>query len=151
MCLFKVSRMKFLLSVTAALALSLSVSSAEDEKKVNWETDVWPFVENSCVNCHRAPYTDEATGREKKPKAELRYDGAVFIMKGGENNEDEPTLTPGDATKSAMLQRTLLDPEHDDFMPSSDKYDALTDDQKKVLELWIVQGADFGGWTGATE
>jgi hypothetical protein len=141
--------MKTLLTAAAAFALSLSFSSAED--KVNWETDVWPFVENSCVNCHRAPYTDEATGRVKNPKSELRYDGAAFIIKGGENNDDEPTLTPGDPKKSAFLQRTLLDAEDDDFMPSSDKYDALTDDQKKILELWITQGADFGGWTGATE
>jgi hypothetical protein len=141
--------MKTLLIAAVSFAVVLSVSSAED--KVNWENDVWPFVENSCVNCHRATYTDEATGREKKPKAELRFDGAAFIVKGGENNDDEPTLTAGDAEKSAMLQRTLLDPEHDDFMPSSDKYDALTDEQKKVLELWITQGADFGGWTGATE
>ena len=127
----------------------LSVSFAED--KVNWEKDVWPFIENSCVNCHKAPYTDEATGRAKKPKADLRFDGAEFIKKGGENNADEPTLTPGDPKKSAILQRTLLDPDDDDFMPSSEKYDALTEEQQKVLEKWIAEGADFGDWTGATE
>ena len=145
----KLHGMKTPLLAAAAYAIVLSVSPAED--KVNWEKDVWPFIENSCVNCHRAPYTDEATGRVKEPKAELRYDGAAFILKGGENNDEEPTLTPGDPKKSAMLQRTLLDPDDDDFMPSSDKYDALTDDQKKTLERWIEQGADFGGWTGATE
>ncbi len=141
--------MKTLIISTAALALALSVSSAED--KVNWEKDVWPFIENSCVNCHRAPYKDERSGRLKKPKADLRYDGANFIKKGGENNDEEPTLTTGDPKKSSMLQRTLLDPDHDDFMPSSDKYDPLTPEQKKTLELWITQGADFGDWVGATE
>ncbi len=138
-------------TLSFAIAAAVFTTTANADDAVDWAKDIWPFIENSCVNCHKAEYTDETTGRVKKPKAELRYDGKKFILKGGENNDEEPTLTPGDPEKSAILQRTLLDPEHDDFMPSSDKYDPLTPEQQKLLETWIKQGADFGDWVGATE
>lgn len=146
--------MKKIMFSLASLSLAFSSASAEEDKKIDWEKDVWPFIENSCVECHKAPYTDEKTGRLKKPKADLRYDGKTFILKGGENNDDAPTLTPGDPEKSSMLLRTLIpidnDPD-DEHMPPVDKADQLTDAQKKTLELWIKQGADFGSWVGATE
>ncbi len=141
-----------LLTISLALpVLATSLSTGLADEKVSWEKDVWPFIDKSCVACHRAEYVDPETGRAKKPKAELRFDGAAFILKGGESNDEAPTLTPGDPSKSAMLQRTLLDPEHDDFMPSSDKYEALTKEQQAILQKWIEEGADFGGWTGAAE
>ena len=120
---------------------------AQDEaKKVNFEKDVYPFVEKSCVSCHKAPYVKEGRTRPTKPKAGLRFDSAWGIVKG---SDDNPVVVPGKPKESTMLTRTLLDEDHDDFMPP--KGDVLTDEQKKILEKWIEEGADFGDWKGSQE
>jgi mono/diheme cytochrome c family protein len=114
--------------------------------KVNFEKDVYPFLENSCVQCHKAPYVKEGRTRPTKPKADLRFDAAFGIVAGGDGGA---VVVPGKPEKSSILQRTLLDEDHDDFMPP--KGDVLTDKQKKILEQWIKEGADFGGWKGNEE
>lgn len=119
---------------------------AADEGKVNFEKDVYPFIKASCVECHRAPY--EKNGRIRKPKSDLRFDAAFGIVKGGDLGV---IVVPGKPEESPMLQRTLLDPDHDDFMPSSTLYDPLTKEQQEILKKWIEQGADFGGWKGNEE
>ncbi|MEM7388049.1 MAG: c-type cytochrome domain-containing protein, partial [Verrucomicrobiota bacterium] len=79
---------------------SLAVAHAE-EGKVNFEKDVYPFLKNSCVDCHRAPYTKGT--RVKKPKADLRFDAAWGIVKGGENG---PVVVPGKPDESSILKVT---------------------------------------------
>ena len=141
--------MKKLILLSWSLA-AISTAQATDDK-VDWGKDVWPFIEKSCVDCHKAPYEDER-GRMRKPKEDLRYDGKAFILKGGEHNDESPHLTPGDPEKSAMLQLVLLPLSDDDHMPPEDDDNTqLTEEQVKTLELWIKQGADFGDWVGATE
>lgn len=140
--------MKKLTLTIAGLSLALSAAKAEDAP--NFEKDIWPFVENSCVECHKAPYEDER-GRTRRPKADLRYDGKGFILQGGENNDEDPNLTPGDPEKSGMYTRVILGLSDDDHMPPEDKADQLTDEQKELLKKWIAAGADFGDWEGATE
>ena len=49
---------------------------------VDFEKEVWPILEERCVECHKAPY--ELNGLLKKPKAGLRLDGAAYIMHGGD-------------------------------------------------------------------
>ncbi len=133
--------------VTKLMVLSGCLLSAQGEDgKVNFEKDVYPFLENSCVDCHKAPYTKPGRSRPTKPKAGLRLDAAFGYVAG---TEDGAVVVPGDPEKSPLLQLTMLDPDHDDFMPP--KGDVLTDEQKKVLEKWIQEGADFGGWKGNEE
>lgn len=125
----------------------LATAQAQDaEGKVNFEKDVYPFLEKSCVECHKAPYVKEGRTRPTKPKAGLRYDAAFGYVLGGDTGA---VIVPGKPEESPMLQRTLLDEDHDDFMPP--KGDVLTEEQKKILEKWILEGADFGGWKGNEE
>ncbi|MFT4641330.1 MAG: hypothetical protein ACI8T1_004667 [Verrucomicrobiales bacterium] len=138
--------MNKLIATGQLLVLSGCLSIAQAEDKVNFEKDVYPFLKNSCVNCHRAPYLKEGRTKPTKPKADLRFDAAFGIVAGGEGGA---VVVPGDPSKSPILQRTMLDSEHDDFMPP--KGDALTDEQKKTLEKWITEGADFGDWKGSEE
>ncbi|MEM7146579.1 MAG: c-type cytochrome domain-containing protein [Verrucomicrobiota bacterium] len=140
--------MKIVTLTIVGLSLALPAAYAEDPP--NFETDIYPFIENSCVECHKAPYEDER-GRVRRPKADLRFDGKEFILQGGENNDDFPTLTPGDPDKSAMYTLVILPLSDDDHMPPEDKADELTDEQKELLKKWIAAGADFGDWTGKTE
>ncbi len=140
--------MKTVVRTTQLLVLSgcFSALVAQDDAKVNFEKDVYPFIKNSCVNCHKAPYIKEGRTRPTKPKAGLRFDAAFGIVKG---SDDNAIVVPGKPEESSILQRTMLDEDHDDFMPP--KGDVLTDDQKKILERWIKEGADFGDWKGSEE
>lgn len=125
----------------------LAVSQAQDgDGKVDFAKDVYPFIEKSCVDCHKAPYIKEGRTRPTKPKSDLRFDAAFGIVAGGETGA---VIVPGKPEDSPMLQRTVLDEDHDDFMPP--KGDVLTEEQKKILEKWIKEGADFGSWKGNEE
>ena len=130
--------------VIAPFILAGALSSAIAEEKINFEKEIYPFIKNSCVECHRAPY--EKLGRLRPPKADLRFDAAWGIVKGGELGV---IVVPGEPDKSPMYTRTMLDEDHDDFMPPLG--DPLTEEQKELLKKWIEQGADFGDWKGENE
>ncbi len=130
-----------------AMALLSADSSAQDAEKIDFEKQIWPFMKETCVKCHKPPYTDER-GRERKPKADLVVTSKEGLMKGGENGE---VVVPGKPEDSPFLQRTLLPLDHDDHMPPEGKADQWTDEQKKLFEAWIKEGADFGAWVEDAE
>jgi hypothetical protein len=111
---------------------------------VDFEKEVWPILEERCVECHKAPY--ELNGELKKPKAGLRLDGAAYIMHGG---DEGPVVVASHPSRSPLYQRVILPGDDDDHMPP--KGDPLTHRQKEVLRKWIAQGLDFGKWTGETD
>ena len=73
------------------LAISLGVSPGQDQK-IDFEKQIWPILERSCVKCHKAPF--EENGRTIKPKAGLRMDGAWAISLGSENGAVMTRVTP---------------------------------------------------------
>ena len=137
---------RFLGSSLFALGLCLVNQAAAQGDKVDFETDIWPFIEKSCVECHKAPY--EENGKIKKPKAGLRLDGAWAFLAGSENGA---IIEAGKSAESEIWIRTDLPADDDDFMPPTDKAEPLTDAQKALLAKWINEGADFGGWVGNVE
>jgi uncharacterized membrane protein len=82
-----------------------------------------PILENKCASCHN----------ESKKKGGLSFQDSLSIMKGGINGN---VLTIGDATKSEMIKRVLLNPDHDDFMPPKGKT-PLTEEEIAILKYWI--------------
>ena len=137
--------MRFEISILAIAGFGLAYTASAEE--INFEKDIWPFVKNSCVECHKPPFKDER-GRTRKPKAELVITNKADFLKGGEGGK---TIVPGDPDKSPFLQLTLLDPSHDDFMPPEGKADPWTEEQKKLFAAWIKAGANFGDWEGDPE
>lgn len=132
-------------SIIFSLTLFVTTtSSVFAQQKVNFEKDIWPFFQKKCVECHRAPY--EKDGKTKKPKAELRLDGAWAIVLGSENGA---VLVPGKADESELHIRVTLPDDDDDFMPPNGKADPFTEDELALFKRWIAEGADFGGWIGS--
>lgn len=125
--------------------MSPLTASAQGDK-VNFEKQIWPILERSCVKCHKAPF--EENGKTVKPKAGLRLDAAWAIKAGSENGA---VLTTGKSAESEIYTRTALPEDDDDFMPPKDKADPLSAADKELLKKWIDQGADFGGWQGNLE
>jgi len=136
----------FVCTLLFAAGLCLSSQASAQAGKVDFEKDIWPFIQKSCVECHKAPY--EENGRVKKPKAGLRLDGAWAFSAGSENGA---VIDPGNAEQSELWIRTDLPADDDDFMPPTDKAEPLTVEQKTLLAKWINEGADFGGWIGNVE
>lgn len=124
------------------LAFGMTAGTAGAEEKIDFEKQIWPFVKNSCVKCHKPPYKDER-GRKRKPKSGMVITNKKDFMKGGEGGV---IIVPGKPEESEFLQRTLLPLDHEDHQPPEGKADELTDAEKKLLEIWIKQGADFGTW-----
>jgi uncharacterized membrane protein len=88
---------------------------------------VQPIFEAKCVLCHNAG----------KFKGKLRLDGYEHVMRGG---KDGPVVNAGDPGKSELFRRITLPPDNKDFMPAEGK-PALSDTEKKIIEVWIAAGA----------
>lgn len=108
---------------------------------VDFQKEVWPILRENCIKCHQPK---EERGRLKAPKAKLRLDSAVGIIRGGESG---PSVVPGKPQQSSLYTLTVLAPDHDDIMPPKGK--PLSRDQTDVLRRWIEQGASFGSWQGS--
>jgi uncharacterized membrane protein len=88
---------------------------------------VVPILENNCVTCHSP----------SKHKGDLRMDSYSLLMKGGEHGA---VIKPGDPKASELLTRITLPADDKKFMPSDGKR-PLSNDEIKVIELWIAAGA----------
>jgi hypothetical protein len=136
------------LTLTAATLLAAATAGAQDAK-IDFATQIYPFVKASCVDCHRPSFKDER-GRTKKPKAGLIITNKADFLKGAEGEKDGewvPVIVAGDPEKSSFLQRTLLPEDSDDVMPPMDKATPWTQEQKDLFKKWVQQGADFGAWS----
>ena len=111
---------------------------------INFQDEVWPILEERCVECHKAPY--EKNGIMKEPKAGLRLDGAAYIMHG---SDDGPVVVVDHPSKSSLYLRITLPEDDADHMPP--KGGALSKSQQEVVRMGIAQGVDFGKWVGAVD
>ena len=133
-------RQRFVLASIFALPLLAGSANAA----VSFEKEIWPFLEKRCVECHKAPFTEN--GKKKEPKAGLRLDGAWAIMKGSENGA---VIKPKESAKSSLYEVVTLPKDDDAHMPP--KGEPLSEAEIKLLKQWIDEGADFGTWEGNTE
>lgn len=97
---------------------------------VDFEKDVWPILEDTCLDCH---------GPDKK-KSEFRVDQRVSMLKGGDSGL--AAMIPGKPEKSYLMEVIKgLDP--DMVMPP--KGDPLDSEDIATLEQWIAEGAEWPG------
>lgn len=114
-------------SAVALLAFTSGVRAAEP---VDFQRQVQPILERSCVQCH---------GPEKQ-KGKLRLDSGEALQKGGENG---PPITPGKPEESDFYHRVTLDSGHEDVMPPKGKAEHLSAAETEVLKRWITEGAPW--------
>lgn len=113
----------------SAAAEPLPIASLARSKPVDFETEILPFLKQSCLACHN----------QTKAKADLILETPPSILKGGESG---PGVVPGKPGESLILQVAahLQKP----IMPPADnKANApnLSSEQLGLLKLWIEQGA----------
>ncbi len=101
---------------------------------IDFEKHLMPMIEESCIDCHGAPYVNN--GRTIPPKAGLRLDSHEAIIKG---NLDGPIVSPGSLEESTIYQVITLDPDDAEIMPP--KGDPWNEEQIAILKRWILEGA----------
>jgi hypothetical protein len=109
------------------VALALVIASPAFGEGLRYNQDVRPILVEYCFSCHGA----DSAGR----KADLRLDQRDAAVESG-------AIAPGDPDSSVMLDRIFSD-DPEEVMPPPAMKKPLTDEQKKVLERWIKEGAEY--------
>lgn len=114
---------------TALVSMAILMASASMGTEASlefFEREVRPVLAEHCYSCH---------GPEKQ-KAGLRVDHLSFLLSGGESG---PAITPGDAAASRIAE-AMAYTNVDLQMPPKGK---LSDEQIKVVQTWIEEGAHW--------
>ncbi|HEV8379143.1 MAG TPA: DUF1549 domain-containing protein, partial [Tepidisphaeraceae bacterium] len=93
--------------------------------RIDFEKHVQPILVAACYECHSA----------KKIKGKFRLDAKELAMKGGSTGV---AIMPGKGESSYLVKR-LRGEGDEDRMPLD--HDPLTDEQIRIIETWIDQGA----------
>lgn len=102
-------------------------AKGQGEDTLSFNRDIRPILSDKCFHCHGP---DKAT-RE----ADLRLD----TREGALENE---AIVPGDVKASEVYWRVISDDE-DELMPPPEVNKQLTEAEKKTLQKWIEQGAEY--------
>jgi len=105
---------------------------ATKESSIDFARDVLPILSNKCFTCH-GPDKD---GR----KAGLRLDVRESAIKKGRSGVS--AIEPGKASNSEVVRR-ILSEDADEVMPPPRFKKKLTDFEKKTLQRWIDEGAEY--------
>lgn len=90
---------------------------------------VYPILEAKCLNCHS----------NSKAKGGLVLADTASLLQGGESG---PALVKGSVAESLLIERLLLDLDHEHRMPPKGK-PQLTPEELALINAWVASGADF--------
>jgi len=100
---------------------------AAAEDRLNFNRDIRPILSENCFYCH---------GQDaNKRQADLRLDVQDSAVASG-------AIVPSQVANSGMIQR-INSENPDELMPPPNSNRKLTPDQKKLLERWIAEGAEY--------
>lgn len=117
-------------SVLATTALAVAAASAplSAAEPIDFEKQIKPILEKSCVKCHS----------EEEENGALRLETRELALKGGDSG---PAITPNKPEESTVIERISLPP--DDFLIMPAEGDPLTKEQIELLTAWVKQGAKW--------
>ncbi len=94
---------------------------------LDFNRDIRPILSENCFYCH---------GQDgQKREADLRLDDRQAAIDSG-------AIVPGDPGASTILER-IHSTDPDVLMPPPDSNRRLSEDQKKLLDRWIKEGAEY--------
>ena len=116
-----------MLRLIAILPAAVAAAATAAEPALDFNRDIRPILSENCFYCHG----QDANKRE----ADLRLDLREAAIAAG-------AIVPGDTTASLLAARIrATDP--DVQMPPPNSNRRLSDDQKRLLERWIREGAEY--------
>jgi uncharacterized membrane protein len=123
----------FLLQGGNASAEATAARKLDPAKDQAYEHVIKPILAATCIGCHG----------KKKDKGKIRLHTPEEIL-------DADVIVAGKSADSELTARILLPEDDEDVMPPEGKKQ-LTEEQKKLLNWWIDQGADFKKTVGQLE
>jgi hypothetical protein len=107
---------------------------ADTSGGISFHDHIFPILEERCLDCHGEPYVKN--GRTIHPKAGLALDTYEAVLKG---NLDGAIIERGNHEESTLYVVITLDPDDSEIMPP--KGDPLSEDEIKMIQKWINEGA----------
>ena len=99
------------------------------EKSFEFDKDIKPLLEATCVKCHSGA----------KPKGAFSLESRELLLKGG---KDDKAIVVGDSAHSTLI-RYVARLDEDTEMPPRGKGTPLTPKQVGLLRAWIDAGAKW--------
>jgi hypothetical protein len=121
----KVSLKVFILLI---LGLLLFNYACRVQSKIDYNTQVKPIINKSCISCHG--------GVKKQGGYSLLFKEEAY----GKGKSGKIGIVPGDASASEFIKR-LQSKDPDERMPH--EKDPLTDEEIEILTKWVDQGAEW--------
>lgn len=90
---------------------------------------VYPILEAKCLGCHNAG----------KTKGGLVLADTASLMRGGDSG---PALVKSSLEESLIIERLMLELDHEHRMPPKGK-PQLSSDELALVRAWVASGADF--------
>ena len=129
-CIMCKSFMLFSLRSLVVFFASLFLVSCQDNRKVDFSSQIKPILNNKCIACHGGV----------KQNAGLSF---LFEQQAlGNTDEGSPAIIPGNAKKSRLIKRLL---EKDPELRMPYEKPALSEEEIELFVKWIDQGAKW--WT----
>ena len=102
---------------------SAAAEEATSQREISFNNDIRPIISDKCFHCHGPDSENQ--------ESEFRLDTEEHALEG---------IVRGNAEASSIIERIH---DADDPMPPVEAARQLTDQDKKLLEQWINQGAKF--------
>ncbi|MFN5834562.1 MAG: DUF1549 domain-containing protein, partial [Akkermansiaceae bacterium] len=120
-------KVSFLILINLIMGIDFAIAS----EVLSFNRDVRPILSDNCFACHGFdPKTREAGLRlDTREGALADNDGVIAIV-------------PGNIKKSALWDR-INSSDDDEVMPPPKTHKTLSSAQKKILRIWIEQGAPY--------
>ena len=115
-----------------ALLISLTSILSAQEERLDFNRDVRPILSDNCYRCHGP----DADNQESEFRLNTRE--AAIADLGGYAG-----IVPGDMEASELHFRIWEDVVEDELMPPTDSKLSLSDAEKKILDRWIEEGAEY--------
>jgi hypothetical protein len=103
-----------------------------DEPEIKFNRDIRPILSDRCFKCHGPDSQTREAG--------LRLDQAEAAV--AELDSGERAIVPSDLEKSELVRR-IRSTDPDLQMPPPDSGKQLSDQEKKLLEKWVREGAVY--------
>ena len=114
----------------ACISLALSSSLAVDE--ISFNQDIKPILSDRCFKCHGP----DAKNQDSEFRLDTRDQATADL------GDEFFGIVPGNIEESDLHWR-IWDDVEEDVMPPLDSNLSLSDDEKKLLDQWIAEGAPY--------
>jgi hypothetical protein len=122
------------LGAAAVMLFPLGERLPAAEKTVRFNRDIRPIMSDTCFRCHGPDASTRMAGLRLDIRDEALRKSRTGVI----------PIVPGDPAKSAVVQR-VLSTHPARVMPPRSAHKELTETQKKLIERWVAEGAEYEG------